>query len=154
MAKDDSEKITKKESLKRHGTLHSRPSKVKDPLFNKSAFFDPLDLLQVKYEMVRKVQKEGEPIAQTASNFGFSRPAFYEAQRAFEHEGLVGLIPKKRGPQAAHKLSASIVAWAQEQLQDNSKLKTAELLELIKKKFGITVHSRSIERALVRSKKK
>jgi hypothetical protein len=30
---------------------------VTDPLFRDSAFFDPDDLVQVKYEMLRSVQK-------------------------------------------------------------------------------------------------
>lgn len=154
MAKNDSEKSAKKEALRRHGTLHPNPARVKESLFEGNRFFDPLDLLQVKYEMIRKVYKEGEAVAQAASEFGFSRPVFYEAQRVFQHEGIIGLIPKKRGPQTAHKLSVSIVTWVQDQLKDNPKLRTAELAEGIQKKFGLTVHNRSIERALMRSKKK
>ena len=113
-----------------------------------------MDLLQVKYEMIRKVHQEGVSIAETASSFGFSRPAFYEAQAALQQEGLMGLMPKKRGPQAAHKLSSAIIQWVKDELEKNSQLTSADLVERVLKKFDISVHPRSIERALDRGKKK
>jgi len=44
---------TKIKRLRQSGTLHPRPETVTDPLFQDLAFFDPHDLLQVRYEMVR-----------------------------------------------------------------------------------------------------
>lgn len=41
----------KLESLQRHRLLHSRPDSVTDESFVDNDFFDPNDLLQVKYEM-------------------------------------------------------------------------------------------------------
>jgi hypothetical protein len=38
----------KGESLRRQGVLNPRPQKVTDPLFRRSEFFDPRDLVQVK----------------------------------------------------------------------------------------------------------
>jgi hypothetical protein len=38
------------------GAVHPHPAAVVDPLFLDSAFFDPNDLVQVKYEMLRSVQ--------------------------------------------------------------------------------------------------
>ncbi len=62
-------------------TLNPHPEAVRDPAFTQSdLFFDPRDLLQVKYEMLRRVLVEGQPVSSTAAAFGFSRPSFYAAQ--------------------------------------------------------------------------
>src|ERR1700733_2378252 len=90
-------------ALQRHGALHRSPETVQDELFRGHPFFDPRDLVQVKYEMVRRVEKESWSPTQAAASFGFSRPAFYAAQKALKTKGLSGLIPKKRGPKGAHK---------------------------------------------------
>ena len=88
-----------------HGALHPRPHQVHDPLFQRSAFFDPRDLVLVKYEMLRRVRVEGQSVTQVAERFGFSRVAFYQAMAAFQKQGLVGLLPRRRGPKAASKLT-------------------------------------------------
>src|SRR5262245_43416213 len=51
-------------------------------------YFDPQDLVQVKYEMLRRVRVDGLSVKQASSDFGFSRPSFYQAQSAFEHDSL------------------------------------------------------------------
>ncbi len=50
---------SKGRALGKHGTLHTRPEQVRDPLFQHSEFFDPRDLVLVKYEMLRRVRIEG-----------------------------------------------------------------------------------------------
>src|SRR5713101_1882440 len=63
-----------------------------------SDFFDPHDLLQVKYEMLRRVRRDAVTVSQAARLFGFSRPSFYHARDAFTRGGLGALVPQKRGP--------------------------------------------------------
>jgi hypothetical protein len=92
------EKDSKLELLREQGTLNPRPREVTDPLFAKDSFFDPRDLVQVKYEMLRRVQSEGHLITGAATAFGFSRPSFYQAPSAFQEGGLTDLVPHKRGP--------------------------------------------------------
>ena len=92
------EKNPKREALQEQGTLNPRPRAVTDPLFAEDSFFDPRDLVQVKYEMLRRVQSEGHSVTDAAAAFGFSRPSFYQALSAFEGDGLAGLVPHKRGP--------------------------------------------------------
>src|SRR5690349_15686821 len=41
------------------GTLHPHPQRVQDALFRGSTFFDPRDLIQVRYEMVRRFRVNG-----------------------------------------------------------------------------------------------
>src|SRR5215813_15557059 len=98
-------------TLQEHASLNPRPQAVTDPLFRENNFFDPRDLVQVKYEMLRRVRVEGISVKQASSDFGFSRPSFYQAQSAFEREGLPGLVPRKRGPHQAHKLTGEVLAF-------------------------------------------
>jgi hypothetical protein len=44
--------------------LNPSPERVTDELFQE--FFDPRDLVQVKYEMLRRVQTEGQPVGRSA----------------------------------------------------------------------------------------
>ena len=54
-----------------------------------SDFFDPDDMIQVKYEMLRQVHVDNLSVSQAAHEFGFSRPSFYQASASFEQAGLV-----------------------------------------------------------------
>jgi transposase len=141
-------------TLRGRGTLNPRPNGVEDPLFADSEFFDPRDLLQVKYEMLRRVEKDGASVASTAAGFGFSRPAFYQAQSALRSAGLAALLPQKRGPRAAHKLNTEIMHFIVQARAGNKSLGVAALLTLVQERFGLAVHRRSIERALGRLEKK
>ena len=83
----------KTHTLRERGCLNAHPEHVRDEMFLSNAFFDPRDLLQVKYEMLRRVREEGEPVSAAATRFGLSRPTFYTAQRAYETGGLPALVP-------------------------------------------------------------
>lgn len=144
----------KLDALRRQGCLHPHPEQITDPLFSTSHFFDARDLVQVKYEMLRRVRTQGEPITESASAFGFSRPSFYQAQSAFDLGGLAGLLPKKRGPRGSHKLSAEVVEYLRKLLFDDPSLRAAELAQRVLARFACKVHPRSVERALARQKKK
>ena len=144
----------KADTLREHGCLHPHPEKVTDAAFVASAFFDRRDLVQVKYEMLRRVRVDGQPVSQSAAGFGLSRPTYYQAQAAYEEGGLPALLPKKPGPRRAHKLSEEVVRALREALADQPELGPRELVELAEERFGISVHRRSIERALARPEKK
>src|SRR5271157_3686204 len=144
----------KRQSLRHQGTLNPRPQAVTDDLFTDSEFFDPHDLVQVKYEMLRRVEKEGRSISEAATRFGFSRPSFYQAQAAIQAGGLARLVPRKRGPKQAHKLTAEVLEFLRETRQQNPSLRTLDLVSRIKERFDLIVHQRTIERGLARSQKK
>ncbi len=141
----------KVQALRAERSLNPRPGAVRDERFAASEFLDARDLVQVKYEMVRRARVGGEPVSQTAAAFGFSRPSFYAAERALDGEGLQGLVPARPGPRGAHKLTAEVVAFAREHRATDPKLSSAGLVELIAERFGVRVHCRSIERALARA---
>lgn len=145
---------TKREVLQRQGSLNPRPERVTDSLFAEDEFFDPRDVVQVKYEMLRRVRREDKTVVEACSDFGFSRPSFYQAQSAFEQEGLGGLMPKKRGPRSGHKLSDEVMAFVRQERMKDKSLSWSELAEKVKTRFGTEVHPRSIERAFKRTKKK
>jgi len=144
----------KANSLRLQGCLHPHPKKVSDELFNSTEFFDPRDLLQVKYEMLRRVRVDGHTVSQAAAGFGLSRPSFYRAQEVYEEGGLPALLPRKPGPRRAHKLSEKVVEALREMLDQEPNSDAATLAAWVKKRFGISIHPRSIERALARQEKK
>lgn len=138
--------------LQAAGTLNPHPEKVSDALFLERAFFDGDDLLQVKYEMLRCVAQDGRSVATAAAAFGFSRRHFYVIQKKFAAAGFPGLMPAKRGPHDAHKLDDRVMHLVMTAIDDDPTLKPAALVHLIQQAFQITVHPRTIEKALARKK--
>ena len=136
----------KRSALVRSGTLHPHPERVTDELFD-SPFFDPRDRLQVKYEMLRRVRIDGYRVSRAASSCGLSRPTYYQARDAFERDGLAGLLPDKKGPKRAHKLTPEVLAFVDAELDAHPELGPIELARRIKEHFGLQVHPKSIARA-------
>ncbi len=141
-------------ALRAHGTLNPRPEGVTDPLFATDPFFDPRDFVQVKYEMLRRVHADGQPVRHASSAVGLSRPSFYYAQACLARDGLNGLVPKKRGPRGGHKVTAEVLAFVYDRQARNDALRAPQLAHLVRERFHIGVHPRSIERALARQEKK
>jgi len=144
----------KQAALAKARCLNPHPEQVTDPEFLSSEFFDARDAVQVKYEMVRKVQAGGAPVTEAAAAFGYSRPAYYAAAAALEQSGLEGLVPARPGPRAGHKLTGQILAWAEEQLAADPGLRPGQLAGPIEEAFGVRVHPRSVERALARRRER
>src|SRR3989475_9080613 len=139
----------KLKALRESHALHPHPDQVRDPLFTRgSPFFDPRDLVQVKYELLRRVRVEGDSVSHATSLFALSRPTFYAAQAAWERSGLLGLLPESTGPRHAHKLTDEIVT----ELQPLAKTMSAiELAIWLREQRSLSVHPRSSERALART---
>jgi len=148
------EKDPKLDALREQGTLNPRPRAVTDPLFAKDSFFDPRDLVQVKYEMLRHVETEQQSVSASAQAFGFSRPSFYQAQSAFRQAGLGGLLPEKRGPRSGHKLTAPVMEFVSQAKAADASRSHEQLAQAVLEQFGLSVHPRSIDRQLRRQKKR
>jgi len=144
----------KVEALRVQATLHRHPERVAAPLFLGSDFFDARDLLQVKYEMLRRVDVDHWAIAAAAREFGFSRVSFYEARGAFAREGLGGLVPRKRGPRGPRKLTPEVMRYLVQRREREPRVKGPALGSAVERQFGVVVHPRTIERALRGRKKK
>ncbi len=137
-------------ALRESRCLNPHPGQVTDPGFLADGFFDARDAVQVKYEMVRRVTVDREPVTAVAAAFGYSRPSYYQAAAALAESGRAGLVPARPGPRGGHKLTGEILAWAKEQRAADPAVRPAALTGPIAGQFGVRVHPRSIERALAR----
>jgi transposase len=138
----------KRRSLQNTGTFNPRADQVRHSLFAQSDFFDPEDLLQLKYEMLRALERDSYSIAQAAQEFGLSRPTIYQAQAQFEQGGLPGLLPRKRGPKKPHKWTDPIATFIRQCLAQEPDLAAPELVVRVRDRFKIQLHRRTIEKAL------
>jgi len=145
---------TKQDRLRAQGVLHRRAGDVTDELFRHNDFFDPHDLLQIKYELLRRVQNDQVPVSTAADAFGLSRVSYYEVRAAWQREGLAGLLPRKRGPHGGHKLTDDIVRYLLAEHAADPTLTPSLLAAQIDTRFGVQVHPRSIDRVLNRAEKK
>jgi transposase len=148
-AKSDN-KHPKTRALLEEGTLNPAPEKVHDPKFRDSEFFDPRDVVQVKYEMLRRVSVENASVSNASEEYGVSRPTYYQTKASFDESGIAGLVPKKRGPRGPHKLQGEVLAFIQEQLVAGEPIRAFKLAKLVRQKFDLDVHPRTIERAVVK----
>lgn len=138
----------KAQALRAAGALHLRPGSVTDPAFAAHPFFDPRDLVQIKYEMVRRVHVDGYSVTLAAASFGFSRPAFYAAQAALASGGLLALLPQRPGPRRRHKVRPEILAFLVRTRTAEPTVRMRELVERAEAAFGLRLHPRTVERVL------
>ena len=143
MSEHDTKKMT---YLKKNDTLNHQAARVKDDLFLVHEFFDPHDLVQVKYELLRKVSRENCSVTKAIDLFGVSRPYYYKLKAAFEQAGLSGLSPHKRGPKGAHKLTDEIVCFIDRVVESEPGVGNDHLSRQIEERFGTAIHARTIER--------
>lgn len=141
-------KRSKADSLIEEGTLNASPEKVKDPKFHEGEFFEPRDIIQVKYEMLRRVRVENATVTDATEEYGFSRPAYYQAAENYNEAGIAGLVPKKRGPRGPHKIHRNILAFLEQQVISGQPIRARKLAKLVQQEFGLDIHPRTIERAL------
>ena len=144
----DNSQDPKTETLLQEGTLNLSPEKVSDPKFQQEEFFDPRDVVQVKYEMLRRVRIEQVSIKQAAEEYGVSRPTYYQAASNFHGAGIGGLVPRKRGPRGPHKLRGEVLAFLKGQVIVGQPVRARKLATLLRQEFNMNVHPRTIERAM------
>ena len=154
MARREPGEDPKAAALREARCLNPHPERVSDAAFLAGEFFDARDAVQVKYEMVRAVTVDKVPVTAAAAAFGYSRPSYYQAAAALERSGLEGLVPARPGPRRAHKLTAEILAWAEQALAAVRGRRPAALAGPIEANFGVRAHPRSIERALARHRER
>lgn len=141
--------MSKEDALRANGTYNSNYSNVTENRFHENDFYDPMDLVQVKYEMLREaLNNPSRNIGELAHDYGFSRAAFYKIKEAYEAKGTIALIPNKSGPKQAHKLTGEYQAF----IDKHPKSSSEELRILLMNEKGLNVSKRTIER--YRSRKK
>lgn len=137
----------KVKALLEEGTLNPTPEKVRDRKFQENEFFDSRDLVQVKYEMLRRVSMDRASVTHATEEYGVSRPTYYQSKASFEKGGIAGLVPRKRGPRGPHKLQGEALQFVEQQLVAGEPVRARELAKLVRRTFGLNVHPRTIERA-------
>src|SRR5688572_9417647 len=145
-------KHPKLEALREEGTLNPTPDEVHDSKFQENEFFDPHDIVQVKYEMLRRVSVENASVSAATEEYGVSRPTYYQTKASFDKGGVAGLVPQKRGPRGPHKLRGQALAFVQQQLVPGEPVRAREFAKLVRQKFGLNIHPRTIERAVAGKK--
>jgi transposase len=147
-------RASKVERLNQQGALNRHPERVVAALFQGNDFFDPRDLVQVKYEMLRQVRVDGAKKATVAALYGVSRPTLYQAETAFARYGVAGLLPQPRGPKSPHKLTPAVMAFIEARTDGERPPGARALARAIQAELGLSIHPRSVERALARKKKR
>lgn len=147
-------KDSKSKVLRAYGALHRHPERVEDQEFRTHEFFDPRDRVQVKYEMLRRHRIDGRPVRKVAASFGVSRQAFYKTNASFIESGIPGLLPRRPGPKGAHKCTDEILDFIEEWRATTAAEGGGNVAEAVERRFGISLHPRSIDRALRQRKKK
>ncbi len=141
-------------ALRAAGALHPRPERVQDEAFAQHEFFDRRDHVQVKYEMLRRHRVDGRPVTAVAAAFGASRQTFYLTNAAFITGGLPGLLPRPRGPQRAHKCTDAILDFVEQWRAEHETAAWPGVTDAVRRRFHVTIHPRSLTRALARREKK
>ena len=141
---------SKQSRLRQAGLLNPHPERVRDPRFDNSDFFDPHDIVQVRYEMVRLVRLDKLTLAKAAERFGVSLPTCFRAAKAFASHGLQGLLPARRGPRGPHKVTPEILRFVDSYRALHGRASSATLVQLIQQQFGVSLHPRGLEKALAR----
>jgi transposase len=100
------------------------------------------------------VQQEQYSLARAASEFGLSRPTLYQAQAHFAAQGVEGLLPGKRGPRRAHKLTPEVLQFLEQVRAAEPGLSARQLTRRLRQRFKLQVHPRTVEKALRQPKAK
>lgn len=145
----------KKYYLKRESCLNKNAVNIKADIFNESNnFFDKNDIVQTRYEMLRSVEKEDFTINAASDMYGVSRISFYKIKKAFDKQGIQGLLPRKKGPKVPYKLTPDVISFLEDEIKADCQIKSDKLAEKMSEKFGYSVHPRTIEKVLFTGKKK
>ncbi len=134
--------------LKKEGILNPKPERVRHPLFKEQAFFDPLDLAQVRYEMLRCARAEELTVTEACNLFGFSREYFYQLERSFMSSGYISLLGSTRGRRPLVALNQEILNFIIHRKMSEPRLTGEELRQELKDIFQVDCSRRTVERII------
>ena len=141
--------MTKRDILMENGTFNRNYTKVTEQRFHADEFYDPQDLAQVKYEMLRTVRESRngkQNVKEIANKFGFSRAGFYKIKESFEKGGVSTFVINKSGPRNARKLTSEYQEFIDGYLSDNPTASSDAIAKVLKTEKGLEVSKRTIER--------
>ena len=114
-------------------------------------FLDPSDVVQVKYEMIRRHRVDGCSVTEVAAEFRVSRQTFYKIERAFDARGMLGLLPSKSGPRGGWKCTPELLDFLRRRRSERPGLEIADLLEEVEQRFQVKLHPNTVRYALAKS---
>ena len=138
--------VSKQEILLENGTYNRNYGKVVEQRFISDEFYDPQDLVQVKYEMLRTANETRRSVEEIAGNFGFSRAAFYKIRTSYEKEGVSAFVPDKSGPKNARKLTSEHQEFIDIYLAQNPNASSSGIVEILYNERGLKISKRTVER--------
>lgn len=142
---------TKIQFLQKEGLINPKPERVQYQLFASYDFFDPMDLPQVRYEMIRTARIENISVAKSCRLFGFSREYFYKLERNFMNRGFVALLGSQKGRRPLIALNNEIVNFIIHRKIDNPNLSGEDLRKEILKIHKLDYSRRTVERIIEKS---
>ena len=137
---------SKKKFLEQEGLLNPKPERVSHPLFETLGFFDPFDLPQVRYEMIRTARVENISVAKACNLFGFSREYFYKLERTFMARGYVSLLGSTMGRRPLIALNQEVVNFIVHRKIEEPKLSGENLRQEIRRLYNVHCSRRTVER--------
>lgn len=140
--------MNKKDVLSKIGALNKNPAKVTNSLFIEQDFFDPLDNVQIKYEMLRANQVDNQKVSHVCKQFNYSREAFYVILRRFKKQGIVGFLENSRQKKNTIMLNQGIVKMIIHTKFNNPDISGSNLAQKINAKFNTDYKKRAIEKAV------
>lgn len=136
--------------LQKEGLINPKPERVIHSIFQTHDFFDPLDLPQVRYEMLRIARVERIPVTDACRLFGFSREYFYRLEREFMSRGYVSLLGSFRGRRPLIALNQEIVNFIIHRKMTTPSLTGEDLRNEIKTSYQVECSRRTVERIIER----
>jgi len=132
--------------LRRTRSIHLSPEKVLDERFQQEGgFFDPMDIVQVKYELLRSCEVEGTDVASACARFGFSRTTYYKVNEAFTQGGIPSLVGRPRGRPQPIKLKEPVLGYLIANKAKNPKLTASKMVSDVLIRYGIEISVRMIQ---------
>ena len=139
---------TKKKFLEQEGLINPKPERVSHPLFETLNFFDPLDLPQVRYEMIRAARVGNISVSEACKLFGFSREYFYKLERSFMARGYVALLGSTMGRRPIIAINQEVVNFIVHRKIEEPKVSGENLRQEIRRLYNVDCSRRTVERAV------
>ena len=135
-----------KKFLKYVRCLHPTPELVHDERFQEEGgFFDPKDIVQVKYELLRLCHVEGNDVASACARFGFSRTTYYKVYEAFLDGGIPALMGRPKGRPKPIKLNEIVLGYLIAEKAKNPNLAALKMVSDIMNRYAVKLSERMIQ---------
>ena len=131
-----------------------RNDKVTEPRFLDSDLFDPKDLLQVRYEMVRSIKEGVITLDEVPSKYGVSAMTAKRCVSSLEKGGIIALVPERKGPKGPSSLDDESLRFIDSYIAEHPKASGRKVHDALEAEKHVGVSKRTVERYLSSKKAK